>query len=73
MDSGCRAAGQVPKAATRERGVSIHARPDTAGRLEWDHRDPFDRILAAQGMLESLTLVTNDPPILDFTGVRTLW
>lgn len=45
----------------------------TAGRLEWDHRDPFDRILAAQGMLESLTLVTNDPPIIDFTGVRTLW
>jgi PIN domain nuclease of toxin-antitoxin system len=28
--------------------------------LPWHHRDPFDRLLAAQAIEEGLTLVTND-------------
>jgi PIN domain nuclease of toxin-antitoxin system len=31
-----------------------------AGRLPVHHRDPFDRLLIAQSMLEQLTLVTRD-------------
>ncbi len=31
-----------------------------AGLLEWSHRDPFDRMLAAQAQLEGLALVTVD-------------
>ena len=31
-----------------------------AGRLEWDHRDPFDRLLIAQAMTEGLRFVTAD-------------
>jgi PIN domain nuclease of toxin-antitoxin system len=31
-----------------------------AGRLEWDHRDPFDRMLAAQAKLGGYSLVTVD-------------
>ena len=31
-----------------------------AGRLEWDHRDPFDRMLAAQTKLGDYSLVTVD-------------
>lgn len=31
-----------------------------AGRLPVHHRDPFDRLLIAQAMLEQLTLVTRD-------------
>ena len=31
------------------------------GRLRPHHRDPFDRILAAQALAEGLTLVTRDP------------
>jgi PIN domain nuclease of toxin-antitoxin system len=31
-----------------------------AGGLDWDHRDPFDRLLAAQAELESLPLMTAD-------------
>jgi PIN domain nuclease of toxin-antitoxin system len=31
-----------------------------AGRLEWDHRDPFDRMLAAQTELGGYSLVTVD-------------
>jgi len=31
-----------------------------AGSLDWSHRDPFDRLLAAQAIAEGLTLVTAD-------------
>ena len=39
--------------------------------LPWHHRDPFDRILAAQAGVEGLTLVTRDPIFARY-GVRTL-
>jgi PIN domain nuclease of toxin-antitoxin system len=44
-----------------------------AGSLDWDHRDPFDRVLAAQAMLTNRTLVTKDPAFLTLPGLRTLW
>lgn len=47
-----------------------HAR--TAGELPPVHRDPFDRMLAAQAMVENLTLVSIDAQ-LDLFGVRRLW
>jgi len=31
-----------------------------AGALPWGHRDPFDRLLAAQAVVEGMTLVTAD-------------
>jgi PIN domain nuclease of toxin-antitoxin system len=43
-----------------------------AGRLGGDHRDPFDRMLAAQALIEGLPLVTNDPAFEAFS-VPTLW
>lgn len=43
-----------------------------AGAYEVAHRDPFDRMLAAQSELERLTLVTKDPTFSLF-GVATLW
>jgi PIN domain nuclease of toxin-antitoxin system len=42
------------------------------GLLPSDHRDPFDRILAAQALLEDLTLVTGDRAFAAF-GVKVLW
>lgn len=47
-----------------------HAR--LAGRLSSTHRDPFDRLLAAQAEIEDFTLVTIDPAFLSF-GTHTLW
>ncbi len=44
-----------------------------AGQLDWDHRDPFDRILAAQSIVEGLTLVTADEDLHAFESVTTLW
>ncbi|MEI9851340.1 MAG: type II toxin-antitoxin system VapC family toxin [Sphingomonas sp.] len=43
-----------------------------AGSYENDHRDPFDRLLAAQAELEDLVLMTNDRALAAFP-CRTLW
>ncbi len=44
-----------------------------AGQLDWSHRDPFDRILAAQSVLTSSALVTGDSAFRAFPGVRVIW
>ncbi len=41
-------------------------------RLPLHHRDPFDRLLAAQALAEKLTLVTSDP-IFRTYGVKVIW
>ena len=43
-----------------------------AGALPGAHRDPFDRMLAAQAQLDDLELLTRDPAFAEFE-VRTLW
>jgi PIN domain nuclease of toxin-antitoxin system len=43
-----------------------------AGALPGPHRDPFDRMLIAQAMLEALVLVSNEQPF-DAYGVARLW
>ena len=40
--------------------------------LSLDHRDPFDRMLAAQSLLEDATLVTKDTAFAMF-GTRVFW
>jgi len=47
-----------------------HAR--LAGLLPGPHRDPFDRMLAAQAQVEGIALVTADP-VFRGLGVRVLW
>jgi PIN domain nuclease of toxin-antitoxin system len=39
---------------------------ELAGRLPAVHRDPFDRVLIAQALVEKLTLVTRDKHILKY-------
>lgn len=43
-----------------------------AGSLAGAHRDPFDRMVAAQALCESLEVVTTDKAIAAF-GARCLW
>ncbi|HRP79018.1 MAG TPA: type II toxin-antitoxin system VapC family toxin [Aquamicrobium sp.] len=43
-----------------------------AGMLSGDHRDPFDRFLAAQAQMERLYLLTKDHRLADFR-VDTIW
>jgi PIN domain nuclease of toxin-antitoxin system len=45
----------------------------TAGSLSWDHRDRFDRGLAAQSILEQLPLVSDDKVFASLPGLRVLW
>ena len=44
-----------------------------AGALVWDHRDPFDRIIAAQAIIEGRALVTLDPAFSQLGELTTLW
>ncbi|MBX9471057.1 type II toxin-antitoxin system VapC family toxin [Microcella sp.] len=45
----------------------------TAGSLEWPHRDPFDRMLAAQAMSEGLELMSADPAFTGLPGLAVVW
>jgi PIN domain nuclease of toxin-antitoxin system len=40
--------------------------------LAFHHRDPFDRLLAAQALAENIPLVSNDA-IFDAYGVNRIW
>lgn len=44
-----------------------------AGQLVWEHKDPFDRALAAQSMIESVPLITKDAAFATLPGIRTIW
>jgi PIN domain nuclease of toxin-antitoxin system len=43
-----------------------------AGMLDWDHRDPFDRLLVAQAIHGGLTLVSADRALFDAPDVDLL-
>ena len=43
-----------------------------AGRLLGPHKDPFDRVLIAQSLLESMPVVTADPVFADY-GAAVVW
>jgi PIN domain nuclease of toxin-antitoxin system len=40
--------------------------------LPWRHRDPFDRLLAAQALEEKINIVSRDP-VFDAYGVKRVW
>jgi PIN domain nuclease of toxin-antitoxin system len=43
-----------------------------AGRLPWEHRDPFDRVIVAQAARRNLTIATRDTRILRAALTPTL-
>ena len=53
--------------------LSITARhAEAGGGLPLHHRDPFDRLLAAQAKLEGCAIVTKDPAFAAY-GVPVVW
>jgi PIN domain nuclease of toxin-antitoxin system len=55
--------------------ASLDVRPqhaDLAGRLPGAHKDPFDRLLAAQAIVEDMAIMTIDRRIADM-GARVVW
>ena len=55
-------AGEIAKAGFEPLPISI-AHAQRAGAWPQPHRDPFDRMLAAQAVMEGLALVTRDPAL----------
>ncbi|MCV7125788.1 type II toxin-antitoxin system VapC family toxin [Mycobacterium lacus] len=43
-----------------------------AGRLPWEHKDPFDRVLVAQAARRNLTIATSDAHIVTAALTPTL-
>jgi PIN domain nuclease of toxin-antitoxin system len=43
-----------------------------AGRLLGEHRDPFDRMIAAHALAEDIPVLSTDP-MLDEFGIRRVW
>jgi len=63
--------GWFARAGLTELPISVsHAQ--RAGALPAPHRDPFDRMLAAQSLLEDVPIVGRDEAFLDF-GVKLVW
>ena len=67
---------QELRAALRRNGVSglaiTHEHAEYAGWLDWEHRDPWDRLLAAQARLERCALLSADEAF-DRIGVDRRW
>lgn len=67
---------QELRAALRRNAVEdlaiTHEHAEFAACLDWDHRDPWDRLLAAQARLESCALVSADG-VFDGIGVDRRW
>jgi PIN domain nuclease of toxin-antitoxin system len=40
--------------------------------LPWHHRDPFDRLILSQCMMEKAHLVTHDKVFAEYSGVELL-
>lgn len=68
-------AGQYPH-LMRENGFVVLPISDrhalAGGYLAGKHRDPFDRVIAAQALAEDLTVITRDPEIAAF-GCKVVW
>jgi PIN domain nuclease of toxin-antitoxin system len=46
---------------------------ETAGTLDWDHRDPFDRMLVAHCLNRDLTLLTADTRLRARRDIAVMW
>lgn len=44
-----------------------------AGSLDWNHADPFDRMLAAQALRHQAALLTRDAAFGDLRGLTIIW
>ena len=67
---------QELRAALRRNAVEdlaiTHEHAEYAAQLDWGHRDPWDRLLAAQARLENCALVSVDD-VFDSIGVNRKW
>lgn len=58
-------AGALPLSITLDHASAVE-------RLPWHHRDPFDRLLVAQALIEDAALVSRDEPLSGY-GIPIVW
>lgn len=46
---------------------------ELGGRIEWPHRDPFDRLIAATALHLGIPLVSKDPAFASLDSLDTIW
>ena len=72
-------AGALPQLIPTARSVGmnwIDVTPEIAdlgGRLDWSHRDPFDRLIAATALVNGWVLISADTAFDTLTGLRRIW
>ena len=64
-------AGSIASQGFEELAITVDD-AERAGRLPGLHRDPFDRVLIAQALARSLTIISVDR-VFDGYGVHRLW
>ncbi len=68
-------AGDITGTIERQGFVALDivaADAELAGKLAGEHRDPFDRMIAAQALRRDLPVITADAQLLGL-GARQLW
>jgi PIN domain nuclease of toxin-antitoxin system len=68
VDGQMEALSIMPLSITREHVRGLASLPAVAG-----HKDPFDRLIAAQAVTENLPLVTADPAFRKYAHVKVEW
>ena len=63
--------GTFARAGLVELPITI-AHAERAGMFPQPHRDPFDRMLAAQSIVEGFPIIGNDPQVAAF-GAKQVW
>ena len=70
-------AGRLRSLVEESDGVSISPigaeEAAAAGLLEWENRDPFDRLIAATAISQNTPLVTKDVELACFGSNETIW
>ncbi|NNH64823.1 type II toxin-antitoxin system VapC family toxin [Rhizobium laguerreae] len=67
--------GRLPELRHEQDGIAAALTPEiylTAAMMDWTHRDPFDRFLAATAMQNGIPLISADAIFDDLVG-NQLW
>jgi PIN domain nuclease of toxin-antitoxin system len=62
----------IARLELRERPLQSAIAIRTAS-LDWDHRDPAERILVATALSEDMLIITSDAAINSFALARVIW
>jgi PIN domain nuclease of toxin-antitoxin system len=68
--------GDLANAADRQGMIVVRVTAEIAsiaGLIEWPHRDPFDRMIAATALVSGAELISADTAFDAVPGLRRIW